>query len=446
MNRVYRNALIAAVAAAALYAQDKPTIDREKLQVDMERAHEAVELARRQMADVHLNLDLNLEPMLLAQKVATDISEKVSEKVNEKMAEKWNELGKSHFIFDRGHDGYSRGLSALDSRDYDRALRDFDQYYKAASEKKEPRAEGALYWKAYALNKLGRRDESLATLAQLEKSYPSSRWMNDAKALQLEVRQASGQGGSPESQTDEDLKLIAINSLMGTDADRMVPLLEKLLGDAKASPRLKTRALFVLGQSRNPRAGDIIARYAKSSGNPDVQLKAVEYLGIYGTPQNKQVLADVYASATDVSMKRAVLRAWVNAKDKDHLLATAKSEKDADLRREAIRQLGGMGAHAELAQIYTTESTPELKKTIIQSLGGNREKTPELLIAMYTSEKDKNMKREILRSLHSQGAAKQLVDLARKETDPTLKTDAVRELSTMRSKESQDYMMELLNK
>jgi tetratricopeptide (TPR) repeat protein len=446
MNRVYRNALIAAVAAAALYAQDKPTIDREKLQVDMERAHEAVELARRQMADVHLNLDLNLEPMLLAQKVATDISEKVSEKVNEKMAEKWNELGKSHFIFDRGHDGYSRGLSALDSRDYDRALRDFDQYYKAASEKKEPRAEGALYWKAYALNKLGRRDESLATLAQLEKSYPSSRWMNDAKALQLEVRQASGQGGSPESQTDEDLKLIAINSLMGTDADRMVPLLEKLLGDAKASPRLKTRALFVLGQSRNPRAGDIIARYAKSSGNPDVQLKAVEYLGIYGTPQNKQVLADVYASATDVSMKRAVLRAWVNAKDKDHLLATAKSEKDADLRREAIRQLGGMGAHAELAQIYTTESTPELKKTIIQSLGGKREKTPELLIAMYTSEKDKNMKREILRSLHSQGAAKQLVDLARKETDPTLKTDAVRELSTMRSKESQDYMMELLNK
>src|SRR5262249_36550434 len=150
--------------------------------------------------------------------------------------------GKSHFIFDRGHDSYSRGLSALDSRDYDRALRDFDQYYKAASEKKEPRAEGALYWKAYALNKLGRRDESLATLAQLEKSYPSSRWMNDAKALQLEVRQASGQGGSPESQTDEDLKLIAINSLMGTDADRMVPLLEKLLGDAKASPRLKTRA------------------------------------------------------------------------------------------------------------------------------------------------------------------------------------------------------------
>src|SRR5581483_7201463 len=204
------------------------------------------------------------------------------------------------------HDLYSRGMESLDRRDYDRALQDFDRYYKTAAEKKEPRAEGALYWKAYSLNKLGRRDEALATLGQLEKTYPSSRWLNDAKALQLEVRQAAGQGGAPESQTDEDLKLLAINSLMNTDAERVVPLLEKLLADPKTSPRLKSRALFVLGQSRNPKAGEIIARYAKGSGNPDVQLKAVEYLGIYGTPQNKQVLAEVYSSCNDPALKRAV--------------------------------------------------------------------------------------------------------------------------------------------
>jgi hypothetical protein len=127
-------------------------------------------------------------------------------------------------------------MAALDERDYDRALRDFDQYYKGAAEIKDARADGALYWKAYALSKPGRRDDSLAMLAQLEKSYPSSRWLNDAKALQLEVRQASGQGGSPESQTDEDLKLLAINSLMNTDAERVVPLLEKLLADPKLRP------------------------------------------------------------------------------------------------------------------------------------------------------------------------------------------------------------------
>lgn len=442
MNRLYRNALIAALSAAAVWAQDKPRTEIEmQVQSELDRAREKMELAKHNLGDLRFSLDLDLEPVLLAQKVASDISTKVNEKVAEKMDEHFG-----RFKFERMHDLYSRGMNALDNRDYDVALKDFDQYYRVASEKKEPRAEGALYWKAYSLAKLGRRDDSLATLAQLEKTYPSSRWLNDAKALQLEVRQASGQGGSPESQTDEDLKLIAINSLMNTDADRMVPLLEKLLADPKASPRLKSRALFVLGQSRNPRAGEIIARYAKGSGNPDVQMKAVEYLGIYGSPQNKQVLSDVYSSATDPALRRAVIRAYVIAKDKDHLLAVAKSDKDPDLRKEAIRQLGGMGAHAELAQLYPSESTPDLKKTIIQSLGSRREKTADVLTGMYSSESDKNLKREMLRSLHNQGAAKQLVDLARKESNPELKQEAVRQLSTMHTKEAQDYMMELLSK
>jgi hypothetical protein len=65
---------------------------------------------------------------------------------------------------------------------------------------------------------------------------------------------------------------------------------------------------------------------------------------------------------------------------------------------------------------------------------------------MYTAETDKNLKRDILHSLHGQGAAKQLIDVARKETDPALKQEAVRQLSMMRTKEAQDYMVELLNK
>jgi hypothetical protein len=52
----------------------------------------------------------------------------------------------------------------------------------------------------------------------------------------------------------------------------------------------------------------------------------------------------------------------------------------------------------------------------------------------------------MLHALRNQNAAKQLVDIARKETDPTLKQEAVRDLANMRSKEAQDYMMELLSK
>lgn len=456
MKRIYRNCIVAVFSAGAMLAQPpappvapvapQPPVapiapvaphprlgDEIRAQV-MDQVHEQMELVQENMRNLHLDLEpmkgmhMDIEPLLMAQKMITD-----------------HGIFKGEWGMHSG-DLYSRGMDALDQRNYERALSDFDNYYKEMNSKKDSRADGSLYWKAYSLNKLGRRDEATATLALLEKNYPSSRWLGDAKALQLEVSQSAGKGASPEAQSDEDLKLLAINSLVNTDPERVVPLLEKLLGDPKASPRLKSRALFVLAQSRNPKAAAIIVSYAKGGANPDVQLKAVEYLGVFNSKENLQTLAGIYGSSSDPAVKRAVLRGYMIGKDKDHLLAAAKSETNVELRQEAIRDLGGLGAQAELAQLYPSESNADVKRSIIRALGNRREKNPDSLASMYSSESDKKLKSEILRSLRSQNGAKQLVDIAHKETDPALKQEAVRELAGMKSKEAQDYMIELLNK
>ena len=52
--------------------------------------------------------------------------------------------------------------------------------------------------------------------------------------------------------------LLALNSLMNTDPDRSVPMLEKLLKSSN-SPRLKERALFVLAQNRSQRSRELLA-------------------------------------------------------------------------------------------------------------------------------------------------------------------------------------------
>ena len=70
-----------------------------------------------------------------------------------------------------------------------------------------PRAAGAVYWRAYAQNRLGQRAEALATLGELKSGYPSSGWAAEANALEVEIRQSSGQRVTPDS-TDEDLKLL----------------------------------------------------------------------------------------------------------------------------------------------------------------------------------------------------------------------------------------------
>lgn len=374
-------------------------------------------------------------------------------------------------VRDRSDSDYSRGTRAIDKRDYEAAIQSFDRVIESNG----ARADGALYWKAYAQNRAGRRDQSLATLTHLEKEHPQSRWINDAKALEVEVRQAAGRPVAPEAESDEDLKLLALNSLMRSDPDRSIPIVEKLLKDPKASPRVKTNALFVLAQSRDPRALSAVASIAKGGSNPDLQMKAVEYLGAFGG-QNGQLLAEIYSGSADEQIRRAVIHGYMLSRDKERLLSVAKGEKSPALRREAIHALGAMKGQAELEQLYRSETSPELKRDIvhglmmtrdadrlleiarsetdpavkreaIQMLGTMRDpKVAAALTSMYQSSGDIATRQAVIEAMMIQGDAKALVEMARKETNPKLKQAIIERLSVMKSKEATDYMMEVLNK
>ena len=68
------------------------------------------------------------------------------------------------------------------------------------------------------------------------------------------------------------------------------------------------------------------------------------------------------------------------------------------------------------------------------------------LVSIYNAHSDVETRKQVIRALFVHGAAKEMVDLARKETNPELRKELVRNLSIMNSREAADYMMELLNK
>ena len=105
-------------------------------------------------------------------------------------------------------------------------------------------------------------------------------------------------------------------------------------------------------------------------------------------------------------------------RDIDHLAEVARTEKDVRMREDAIRHIGNM----------------------------SREKSGELLGSLYASETDKDVRADILRSLAQQQNAKKLIEVARKETDPSLKREAVRQLTMIKTPEAQEFLVELLNK
>ncbi len=154
---------------------------------------------------------------------------------------------------------------------------------------------------------MNRQTEALTSVAELLKVYPSSRWLADARALEIQVRQRAGQPVSPEVQADEELKLFAIQGLQHQDPEQAIPMLEKLL-QGTSTPRLKERALFVLAQSNAPRARQILTTVARGGSNPDLQLKAIQYIAMNGSQPNRQLLGEIYASSSDIDVKRQVLR------------------------------------------------------------------------------------------------------------------------------------------
>ncbi len=321
----------------------------------------------------------------------------------------------------------------------------------------------------------GKRDMALAAIADLKRRFPQSRWQKDASALEIEVKQSTGQPVKPADQSDEELKMLAIQGLMNSDSERALPLLEKVI-NGSASPKEKSKALFVLAQSGSPQAREILGRIARGQTNPDLQRKAVEYLGLFGGAEARKTLAEVYASSGDAAVKHAILRSYMIGGDHERLFAAAKSEKDDSLRREAIRQLGLVHGTSELEQLYQAENSTDLRREILQAffLAGDSgrlvkaaqgEKDAELrraairnlglihsddsgkaLQEIYSKDADRSVKEEVLNAYFLQGNAKALVAIARSEKDPELKKTAVSKLSLMNSKEGTDYLMELLQK
>jgi len=364
-------------------------------------------------------------------------------------------------------EAYQSAKDALDNGDYDHAVTQFDEVAKIHGRK----ADGALYWKAYALNKAGNKAQALTAIGDLRKNYPKSNWLRDAGALEQEIRGVS----NPESISDEELKLLAIQSLMNSDPEKAVPLLEKII-QGNNSPKIKEKALFVLSQSGSEKAQQILIGVAKANNQPDLQKRAIRNLGMNSNSRNRAALKEIYNSSTDVGVKKSVFQAWLMCGCKDDVASLARTEKNPELRREAIRFLGMMGGRAELldfyknspdvetrqeavgamlmcgcshelAEIVQTEKDPAVLDKAINTLGlVGGEESLAALTKVYNSQADVSTKKKVINALFLHGAGKEMVALARKETNPELKRSLIQKMSLMSSPEISDYMMEILNK
>jgi tetratricopeptide (TPR) repeat protein len=279
-------------------------------------------------------------------------------------------------------DLYRLGTNSLYEGRWDAAMNIFDEVLKQHGS----RAAASLYWKAYALNKLGRSQDALKALAELHKSYSQSQWIREADALELEINARSVAGGvvgssglglgggsgiaSMES-SDEDLKLLALNTLMRSDPARAMPALKKLLA-SNSSPQLKDRVLFVLAQSNAPEAQRLLLETAKTQSDPGLRRRAIALMAAQPTQEHLAALDEIYRTSGDRIMRKSILDALIEMGAAKELIAIDRKEKDPQLHRKIVEGLSNLSSPE--AQDYVKSERPFAKDKKI---------TPEEVVAKH---------------------------------------------------------------
>ena len=113
---------------------------------------------------------------------------------------------------------------------------------------------------------------------------------------------------------------------------------------------------------------------------------------------------------------------------REELWQMYQKESTPEVKRQILQSLFVSGDSAHLIEVANSEQNPELRRRAVQHLGTmGRTSTGEALVAIYAKEKDADIKRSVINALFTQNNADSLVAIARKETDAALKREIVAE-------------------
>lgn len=253
----------------------------------------------------------------------------------------------------------------------------FSKDWKSAAEKLSHLVDGmpgnsftddSLYWLAFSMNRLSRKFDSLDRVLETQKNalrrlealisrYPSSTFQDDARALKVEIAEDLVKKGFKEfkkyiengaaSDDNQEIKLLAIESLMNMDPDKTFPILEKIIRSGQ-SVKLRERAIFILSQTPDPRVKKILIDLALNDKDIRIREKAIFWLGQMNDPTITGQLKDIYTGLkgddeTTVKIKEKLIFSISQAepdKGVKVLISLYKKEKTLKLKKKILFWLG----------------------------------------------------------------------------------------------------------
>ena len=397
-------------------------------------------------------------------------------------------------------------------------------------------AQDALYWQAFALYREG-RDASLrralASLRAQRNRYPKAATRGDAAALERRIQGELARRGDPDAaaaiaaeaaliaappappvppappgppsppgpstrvvavardsgcgESDDDIKVAALNALQQMDPERAAPILRKVLGRRDpGSVCLRRKAVFLVPQLQPEGAEEMLLEAVRSDPDAEVREQAVFWLAQAGTERSVAALDSILRTTTDPDIREKAVFALSQQggpRANQALRAYAlRTDVPEDARGKAIFWLSQTGApdnEAFLEQLYGRLQGVELKKQVLLSIsqmdtqeGGrwlvqvarNPQESPELrkqalfwaeqcevptseFAALYASSQDRAMREQLVFVLSQRGdkaAADKLFEIAKGDPDRELRKKALFWLGQMDDPRVADVLQQIL--
>ncbi|MBV9927248.1 MAG: HEAT repeat domain-containing protein [Acidobacteria bacterium] len=380
---------------------------------------------------------------------------------------------------------FRQGRDLIEREEWAAAAAKFQGYVAQYPKSKE--ADAALYWLAYAQKKQRKFQDAQQTLERLVKEFPRSTWADDAHAMEVEMGPQTGKSVDPAGLVDDEMKMVALQSLFQSDPARGAAYVSEILKPgSKASRELKEAGVNFLGIYGGPAAASALLDIARTQ--PDAELRAVAVFRLSQTNDENIVdkLSELYASERDRDVKGQLLRAFSqmnNPRARAKLLEAARAGDDVELRQTAIHWLGQRaddGVVDELLSIYRADRNEDVRGSVLHALSqinapraraalleiarGDADAdmraqaihaltqfddaaTFEEIIKLYDSERDEDVKGGILHFLSDskqERALLKLMDVARNDPSREMRKLAIHWLGQTRDPRALKFLQDLL--
>ena len=412
---------------------------------------------------------------------------------------------------------YRLAREAMSRGDYKRAAEIFHQI--PARYPQSAYAGQALYYEAFALYRSGGEDDlntARDRLNQLKDRFPAIAKKDGASLLTRVCGELAKRGDescamsidstargdsetvtrpglqgrncSPDADEDSDDRIAALNALLQMDAERAMPILEKVLARRDpCSVALRRKAVFLVSQKRTDRTASILMNAARSDPDQGVREEAVQWLS--QVPGSTGLLEEILKGNGDENIKEKALFALSQQNDPSAQLALREfathESASSDLREKAIFWLGQRRSTENtefLRNLYSRLTNEDLKEKILFSLSqqrgaGNEQWLMNIAVnpkegielrkkalfwagqsgvaiseisKLYDRMGDSEMREQVIFVLsqrqHDPAAMDKLFDIAKNEKDPELRKKAIFWLGQSRDPRVQQFLIDLINR